>query len=265
MSWDSKVLWTEGLFLQPHHFQQSDRYAEGLVAGLAHRLTPYAWGVSQLEIDDEALKVGKFALKSCAGLTQDGVVFRVPQKDDHPPALEVPDTVRDCVVYLTVPQRRQGAREVDLSGAENSECFFLLASPVVCCNHHDKRRNGGSGGKPGHNLSLNDRRRTLTERHPSHRSPMNQNRNLEHESRSQRSSDFGAEHDEAGDGKRVDDNCGSYDGRGRVELITDCTHRDDQRAHLKGHLNLSGSDHAHRQPTDFFRGHEGTCSKVVKM
>ena len=28
MSWDSKVLWTEGLFLQPHHFQQADRYAE---------------------------------------------------------------------------------------------------------------------------------------------------------------------------------------------------------------------------------------------
>ena len=120
MSWDSKVLWTEGLFLQPHHFQQSDRYAEGLVAGLAHRLTPYAWGLSQLEIDDEALRVGKFALKSCAGLTHDGIVFRVPQKDDHPPALEVPDTIRDCVVYLTVPQRRQGASEVDLSGAENS-------------------------------------------------------------------------------------------------------------------------------------------------
>jgi len=120
VSWDSKVLWTEGLFLQPHHFQQADRYTEALVAGLAHRLTPYAWGVSQLEIDDEALKIGKVALKSCAGLTQDGVVFRVPQKDDHPPALEVPETVRDCVVMLTLPQRRQGATEVDLSGAEFS-------------------------------------------------------------------------------------------------------------------------------------------------
>ena len=29
------MLWTEGLFLQPHHFQQSDRYAEALVSGLA--------------------------------------------------------------------------------------------------------------------------------------------------------------------------------------------------------------------------------------
>lgn len=120
MSWDSKVLWTEGLFLQPHHFQQADRHSEALVAGLARRVAPYLWGVSTLEIDDEALKVGQFALKSVTGLTQDGTVFRVPQADDHPPALVVPETIKDCVVYLSVPQRRQGAEEVDLSGAEHS-------------------------------------------------------------------------------------------------------------------------------------------------
>lgn len=120
MSWDSKVLWTEGLFLQPHHFQQADRYTEALVAGLARRITPYAWGVSGLEIDEQAIKVGKFALKSCAGLTQDGCVFRVPQTDDHPPSLDVPESIKDCIVYLSVPQRRQGASEVDLTGAEQS-------------------------------------------------------------------------------------------------------------------------------------------------
>ncbi len=120
MSWDSKVLWTEGLFLQPHHFQQADRHTEALVSGLARRIRPYAWGFSELSIDHDVLKVGQFALKSCAGLTQDGTVFSVPMADDHPPALEVPETIKDCVVYLTVPQRRQGASEVDLSGAEMS-------------------------------------------------------------------------------------------------------------------------------------------------
>ncbi len=120
MSWDSKVLWTEGLFLQPHHFQQADRYTEALVAGLAHRVSPYAWGVSELEIDTEVLKIGQFALKSCSGLTPDGTVFRVPGSDDHPPALDVPSDIKDCVVYLSVPQRRQGAVEVDMTGAELS-------------------------------------------------------------------------------------------------------------------------------------------------
>ena len=120
MSWDSKVLWTEGLFLQPHHFQQADRHTEALVAGVARHLVPYGWGVSTLELDDAALKVGQIALRAVAGLTQDGTVFRVPQAEDHPPALEVPPNIKDCVVMLTVPQRRQGAQEVDLTGAEQS-------------------------------------------------------------------------------------------------------------------------------------------------
>ena len=127
MSWDSKVLWTEGLFLQPHHFQQADRYAESLVAGVARRVSPYLWGVSALEIDEDVLKVGQFAVKSVAGLTPDGTVFRVPSHEDHPPALDVPDTIKDCVVYLTVPQRRQGAVEVDMTGAELSAARFRPA------------------------------------------------------------------------------------------------------------------------------------------
>jgi len=120
MSWESKVLWTEGMFLQPHHFQQADRYHEALVAGIAARIAPYAWGVSALRIDTELLKVGQFMLRACSGLTQDGAVFRVPDFDDHPPALDVPSDVKDCVVYLTVPQRRQGAMDVDMSGTELS-------------------------------------------------------------------------------------------------------------------------------------------------
>ena len=131
MSWDSKVLWTEGLFLQPHHFQQADRYTENLVSGLARRIAPYAWGVSELEIDYEVLKIGQFALKSCAGLTQDGTVFHVPSSEDHPPALDVPSDIKDCVVYLSVPQRRKGAAEADMTGAELSATRFRPAELEV--------------------------------------------------------------------------------------------------------------------------------------
>lgn len=116
MAWDSTVLWTEGMFLQPQHFQQADRHAEAMRAGLARRLVPYAWGVSDLEIDTDVLKIGQFALRQASGLFQDGTVFRIPAAEDHPPALEVPPGTKDCVVYLSIPQRRQGALEVDMLG-----------------------------------------------------------------------------------------------------------------------------------------------------
>ncbi|MEM0924087.1 MAG: type VI secretion system baseplate subunit TssK [Pseudomonadota bacterium] len=127
MSWDNKVVWREGLFLQPHHFQQHDRYVESLVAGVASGVTPYAWGVRELTLDDELLKLGKIAVKSCTGLTPDGAIFRVPQSDDHPPALDAPESAKNTVVYLAVPTRRQGAVEIDMSGAPQSAARFQPA------------------------------------------------------------------------------------------------------------------------------------------
>ncbi|WP_299747026.1 type VI secretion system baseplate subunit TssK [uncultured Tateyamaria sp.] len=115
MSWQNKVVWQEGLFLQPHHFQQQDRYLEALVAGVAGSVAPYAWGVQKLTIDTELLRLGKIAVTSASGLTPDGAVFRIPEVDAHPAALDVPETVKDAVVFLTVPTRRQGATEVDLT------------------------------------------------------------------------------------------------------------------------------------------------------
>lgn len=131
MAWDSKVLWSEGLFLQPQHFQQSDRYMESLVTGLSQRVRPYLWGVSALEVDMEGLKIGQFAVKSCSGLTHEGSVFRVPEAEGHPPALDVPEGIKDCIVYLTVPRRRHGAIEVDMSGAELSAARFRPAELEV--------------------------------------------------------------------------------------------------------------------------------------
>jgi type VI secretion system protein ImpJ len=124
MSWESKVVWQEGLFLQPQHFQQQDRYMESLVAGVATTVAPYAWGVRELMLDDELLKLGKIAVKSCVGMTPDGVGFRIPQVDDHPPALNVPETVKNTVVYLAIPIRRKGTVEVDMTGAPQSASRF---------------------------------------------------------------------------------------------------------------------------------------------
>jgi len=75
MAWDSKVLWSEGMFLQPQHFQQADRHAEAMLSGVARRILPYAWGVSDLDIDADVLKIGQFELKSTSGLFQTGPVL----------------------------------------------------------------------------------------------------------------------------------------------------------------------------------------------
>ncbi|HWS14111.1 MAG TPA: type VI secretion system baseplate subunit TssK, partial [Rhodocyclaceae bacterium] len=72
MSWKSKVVWSEGLFLQQQHFQQHDRYIEHLVEARAGPIAPYRWGHVQFRLDEAALKLGKIALTAGRGVLPDG-------------------------------------------------------------------------------------------------------------------------------------------------------------------------------------------------
>jgi len=48
MSWNSKVIWSEGMFLQPQHLQQHDRYLQRQLETRAAGLHPYSWGFTAL-------------------------------------------------------------------------------------------------------------------------------------------------------------------------------------------------------------------------
>jgi type VI secretion system protein ImpJ len=117
MSWENRVVWSEGTFLQPQHFQQHDRYFEAYVESRARGLRPYGWGFLELAVDDSLLELGKLGLRSARGVLPDGTPFDCPGRDPLPPPLEVPDTLRDSLVLLALPVRRPGVEEASLSEA----------------------------------------------------------------------------------------------------------------------------------------------------
>jgi len=112
MSVHSKVVWSEGLFLQPHHFQQQDRYFERVVETTCRALIPYAWGLTEFELDREALSVGKIAIRRAAGIFEDGTPFSMPDDDPLPAPIDIDPQARDQIVYLALALRRQDALEV---------------------------------------------------------------------------------------------------------------------------------------------------------
>lgn len=119
MSNDSKVIWTEGMFIRAQHFQQEARYLEHLVRRRAEGLRPFAWGLGECVVDRELLSTGRFALSRGHGVFADGTPFEIPGRDDHPTPLLLPEGTRDAVVYLTLPVRRPGG--VECSEACDSE------------------------------------------------------------------------------------------------------------------------------------------------
>jgi type VI secretion system protein ImpJ len=117
MSAHNKVIWSEGLFLQPQHFQQQDRYFERYIETRCESLVPHSWGFTELEIERDFLSIGKFGLRRAAGVFPDGTPFRMPDDDPLPAPIDISPNVRDETLYLALPLRRAGEVDVD-RGAE---------------------------------------------------------------------------------------------------------------------------------------------------
>ena len=113
MSVYNKVVWSEGLFLQPQHFQQQDRYFERYVETRCESLTTHSWGFTDIEIERDFLSIGKFGLRRLAGVFPDGTPFRMPDDDPLPAPIDIGANVRDQLLYLALPLRRAGEPEVN--------------------------------------------------------------------------------------------------------------------------------------------------------
>lgn len=109
----NKVVWSEGLFLQPQHFQQQDRYFERYVETRCQSLAAFSWGFIEFEIERDLLAIGKLGLRRASGVFPDGTPFRMPDDDPLPQALDIDGTARDQIVYLAVPVRRPGELETN--------------------------------------------------------------------------------------------------------------------------------------------------------
>jgi type VI secretion system protein ImpJ len=70
------IFWGQGLFLQPQHFQQQDRYHEARLRSYLHLVSPFCWGVHSLAINETALRNFLFAVERCELVTWEGTILR---------------------------------------------------------------------------------------------------------------------------------------------------------------------------------------------
>lgn len=122
MSSNDKVIWTEGMFLRPSHFQQLDRYFQSWIESRCGVLHCYSWGVTKLEIDQQLLALGKFSITSCQGIFPDGTPFSIPDLNMPPTPLDIPADTKNELLYLSLPVR--GAFSKELAWGESTEEFI---------------------------------------------------------------------------------------------------------------------------------------------
>ncbi|HEY1042550.1 MAG TPA: type VI secretion system baseplate subunit TssK [Telluria sp.] len=109
MTTPAPVLWGEGLFLRPQHFQQQDRYHDLRLQQMASALHPYAWGVRQVEIDPEGLRNDVVRVDTLSLVFRDGETFRAPGTDILPLPLNLsalPDDAQEATIHAALPRIR---------------------------------------------------------------------------------------------------------------------------------------------------------------
>ncbi|PTD96291.1 type VI secretion system baseplate subunit TssK [Pseudothauera lacus] len=127
----AKVLWGEGLFLRPQHFQQQDSYHESLSRDALLTAQPLGWGVRELRIDADALSRGIFRINRIDAVLPDGEPYIAPDRDLLPPPLQLDETRlgRDgTVLHLAVHHLREHGANAAASGDDSCATRYAIAN-----------------------------------------------------------------------------------------------------------------------------------------
>lgn len=151
----SRVVWSEGMYLGPHHFQVQSRYFEDSIQFATSSLWFSAFGLAGVDLDANALENGTVSLIHARGVFPDGLPFNMPESDGLPPPRAVadlfPPTRDGVVVMLAIPQRKPNGFNCALEpgaanapdGARGSDGARYLAESRVL---HDE--NTGADERP---------------------------------------------------------------------------------------------------------------------
>lgn len=131
----SKVVWSEGMQLAPHHFQVQSRYFEDSIQFAAAALCYQPYGFVGFGLDAEALRNGILSLLHARGIASDGLPFQMPDCDPLPAARNIADLfppAREKVtVLLAIPERKPGGLNCAQSPEEGGWVRYLAESRPV--------------------------------------------------------------------------------------------------------------------------------------
>lgn len=128
MSLYNPVVWQDGMFMKPQHFQQLDRCQTKQTVMLSGFESPLHWGIKRLDINNESLALGKIGITHIEGILQDKTPFYLPLHASLPKIKDIDASVTNKVLYLCCPLPSERA---ELFGTNAEQVRYSMQSQEV--------------------------------------------------------------------------------------------------------------------------------------
>jgi type VI secretion system protein ImpJ len=113
-----KTVWFEGMKLDPHHFQQTERYNLYYINSRFGMINSNYWGLKNFQVDNAAIAGGNFSLINCNGIMPDGMIFNIPENDPVPKSRNFEGifsaTSERLDIYLVLPVEHPSGKNINL-------------------------------------------------------------------------------------------------------------------------------------------------------
>ena len=141
MSLSNRVLWKEGLFIRPQHFQQESRFLTSQLKQVID-ISAYNLGFEKIAFDQQQLSFGKFGITECKGVMPDGTLFDLPLTDSLPSPIGVTSNLVGETIYLCLPIVTNGEGEIKYSPSNSDSMDFR--SEIVFTEVKDSHSESGN-------------------------------------------------------------------------------------------------------------------------
>lgn len=131
MQQSKKVVWMEGMFLRPHHFQQSENHLERQIVSWGKAQNGNYWGFFEKELDREALRRGSIVLTAASGIFPDGTLFSFRGAANAPTPLTIEAGSTAALVVLAIPACFPGREQITFQESADSLARYLAVDSEV--------------------------------------------------------------------------------------------------------------------------------------
>lgn len=131
MVMEARVVWSEGVFITPQHFQQQERYFDSALRHLITIRNEFFWGFSSLTLDTSGLKNGILGLNEAEGFFPDGSFFSFSKKQLERLRFRIQPNTQNTKVCLAINAPSATSVEIifnnDNSAKKDSDSYRLLS------------------------------------------------------------------------------------------------------------------------------------------